>query len=164
MIFLEYNFEVVYVLGKRLIVADYLSKDTNATKEGINNSLNEFYIQMSYITVEDLLANSNIDVCNQRNYTFRADKDMQDQLCANNRAIYHGPRPVIQMRRGSGDLPLYPHGEGDKIITHLQNGPLEGYYGPDTTIKRYWRQRIGGRHYTRMHTLTLKNAMPIKFP
>lgn len=45
MILLEYDFEVVYVPGKRHIVADYLSRDSKATKEGIDDSFNEPYIQ-----------------------------------------------------------------------------------------------------------------------
>lgn len=45
MILLEYDFEVVYVPGKRHIVTDYLSRDTNATNQGIENSFNDTYRQ-----------------------------------------------------------------------------------------------------------------------
>lgn len=41
MILLEYDFEVVYVRGKCQIVADYLSSDTNATIQGIDDSFND---------------------------------------------------------------------------------------------------------------------------
>lgn len=44
MIHLEYDFEVVYVPKRTRIITDYLSKDTNATEEGIDDSFNESYI------------------------------------------------------------------------------------------------------------------------
>ena len=53
MILLEYDFEVVYVPGKRHIVADYLSRDTTATDDGIDDSFNDPYIQSATVTPED---------------------------------------------------------------------------------------------------------------
>lgn len=51
MILMEYDFEVVFVPGKRHIVADYLSRDTNTTEEGIDDSFNEPYIQAASLEV-----------------------------------------------------------------------------------------------------------------
>ena len=53
MILLEYDFEVVYIPGKRQIVADYLSRDTNTTEEGIDDSFNELYIQAATLVTHE---------------------------------------------------------------------------------------------------------------
>ena len=53
MILLEYDFEVVYVPGRRHIVADYLSRDTTQTADGIDDSFNDPYIQAATIDTED---------------------------------------------------------------------------------------------------------------
>ena len=52
MILLEYDFEMVHVPGKRHIIADYLSKDSKATKEGIDDSFNEPYLQAASLTLD----------------------------------------------------------------------------------------------------------------
>ena len=52
MILLEYDFEVVYVRRRRHIVADCLSRDTNATSEGIDDYFNDPYIQTTTVEAE----------------------------------------------------------------------------------------------------------------
>ena len=53
MILLEYDFEVVYILRKRHIVAGYLSRDTNTTEKEIVDSFNELYIQAITVVIQD---------------------------------------------------------------------------------------------------------------